>query len=47
LALGRLAQNKGYDLLIRSMTPVLARVPNVRLLLAVGSTQMNEDEISH
>ncbi|MEX0641108.1 MAG: glycosyltransferase [Pirellulales bacterium] len=46
LALGRLAQNKGYDLLIRSMMPVFARVPEARLLLAIGSTQMNDDEIA-
>jgi mannosylfructose-phosphate synthase len=44
LALGRLAQNKGYDLLIRSMVPVFARIANAKLLLAIGSTQMNGDE---
>ena len=46
LALGRLAQNKGYDLLVRSMIPVFARVPQARLLLAIGSTQMNDDELA-
>ncbi|HTN77298.1 MAG TPA: glycosyltransferase [Pirellulaceae bacterium] len=44
LALGRLARNKGYDLLIRSMCPVFARIPDARLLLAIGSTQLNADE---
>ena len=39
LALGRVAANKGYDLLLRSMPAVLARVPSARLLLAVGSTE--------
>lgn len=44
LALGRLARNKGYDLLIRSMRPVIERIPETKLLLAIGSTSLNEDE---
>ena len=44
LALGRLARNKGYDLLIRAMAPVFARCPDVKLLLAVGSTSLSDDE---
>lgn len=44
LALGRIAKNKGYDLLIRSMAVVLNRVPQAQLILAVGSTQPNEQE---
>ena len=44
LALGRMARNKGYDLLIRSMAPVFQRVSDARLVLAVGSTQPNDDE---
>jgi mannosylfructose-phosphate synthase len=44
LALGRLARNKGYDLLIRSMKPVFERVPDAKLLLAVGSTHLSKDE---
>lgn len=44
LALGRLARNKGYDLLIRSMVPVFQRVADAKLLLAVGSTSLSEDE---
>ena len=39
LALGRMAHNKGYDLLIRSMSYVIERVPEARLILAVGSTE--------
>lgn len=45
LALGRMAHNKGYDLLIRSMPVVRKRVPESRLLLAVGSTEPSEREI--
>jgi mannosylfructose-phosphate synthase len=45
LALGRIAQNKGYDLLLRAMPVVFQRVPGARLLLAVGSTEPNPDEI--
>ena len=37
LALGRMARNKGYDLLIRAMAPVCKRLKDVRLLLAAGS----------
>ena len=44
LALGRVAENKGYDLLIRSMPVVIERVENARLLLAIGSTNPPESE---
>lgn len=44
LALGRVADNKGYDLLIRSVPVVLARIPEARLLLAVGSTEPTPGE---
>ncbi len=44
LALGRMASNKGYDLLVRAMVPVFQRVADVKLLLAVGATNPNEDE---
>jgi mannosylfructose-phosphate synthase len=48
LALGRLARNKGYDLLIQAFALVAARLPQARLHLAVGgSTQLSprEDEV--
>ena len=45
LALGRMAHNKGYDLLIRSFTTVVKRVPEARLLLAVGSTDPSKREL--
>lgn len=44
LALGRLARNKGYDLLMRSMVPVFARFADVKLLLAAGGTRLSDDE---
>jgi mannosylfructose-phosphate synthase len=44
LSLGRVAANKGYDLLLRSLPTVLARVPDARLLLAVGSTEPTAGE---
>ncbi len=44
LALGRMAHNKGYDLLIRAMQPVANRLKDVRLLLAAGSGSPSERE---
>jgi mannosylfructose-phosphate synthase len=45
LALGRMANNKGYDLLLRAMPTVFQRVDNCRLLLALGSTEPSEREM--
>ena len=45
LALGRMARNKGYDLLIKAMPTVLERVPDAMLSLAIGSTEPNADEV--
>ncbi len=45
LALGRMAHNKGYDLLIRSMKPVFERISDARLLLAVGSKEPPAEEV--
>jgi mannosylfructose-phosphate synthase len=44
LALGRIARNKGYDLLIRSMPPVFQRFPDAMLVLAIGSPDPSPDE---
>jgi mannosylfructose-phosphate synthase len=44
LALGRVAANKGYDLLVRAFTHVRERVPDARLMLAIGSTEPTAGE---
>lgn len=44
LALGRIAHNKGYDLLIRSMVEVCHRVADAKLVLAIGSTALTPRE---
>jgi mannosylfructose-phosphate synthase len=44
LALGRIARNKGYDLLIRAFAEVAVREPDARLVLAIGGEQLGEAE---
>lgn len=44
LALGRLATNKGYDLLIDGFSVIAARMPDVVLHLAVGGEKMDRQE---
>jgi mannosylfructose-phosphate synthase len=44
LSLGRLAHNKGYDLLVDAFAVVAARVPDAQLYLAIGTTQLEADE---
>lgn len=44
LALGRLATNKGYDLLIKSFAVTVQRVPDAVLHLAVGGKKMDQGE---
>lgn len=44
LSLGRLARNKGYDLLIRAFKEVLAREPDARLYLAIGGEKLDARE---
>lgn len=46
LALGRLARNKGYDLLIDAFSLVAQRAPSALLYLAIGGTDLNESEQS-
>jgi mannosylfructose-phosphate synthase len=44
LALGRLARNKGYDLLLNAFALVATRIPDAVLHLAVGGTELNPKE---
>jgi mannosylfructose-phosphate synthase len=44
LALGRMATNKGYDLLLRAMPSVFELVPDARLVAAIGSDDSEQDE---
>lgn len=44
LAIGRLARNKGYDLLIESFRLVAERFPEAQLRLAVGGENLGEAE---
>ncbi len=44
LALGRMAKNKGYDLLLQAMPAVFQRLADATLVLAVGSTQPTDAE---
>lgn len=44
LAIGRLARNKGYDLLIDAFSIVAPRMPDAMLHLAVGGSQLNPSE---
>jgi len=44
LAIGRLARNKGYDLLIDAFSVVAPRIADAHLHLAVGGTRLNATE---
>lgn len=44
LALGRLAENKGYDLLVKAFKLVADRDPDTKLHLAVGGDNLGEHE---
>jgi len=44
MAIGRLARNKGYDLLLHAFAMVAARDPEARLLLAAGGESRNDAE---
>ncbi|MEO8277163.1 MAG: glycosyltransferase [Thermoanaerobaculia bacterium] len=46
MAIGRLARNKGYDLLIRAFELVAKRNPDASLYLAVGGERLGEAEIA-
>jgi mannosylfructose-phosphate synthase len=44
LAIGRLARNKGYDLLIEAFSIVAPRIPDAVLHLAIGGATLNRSE---
>lgn len=44
VALGRLATNKGYDLLVEAFAVLAERLPEARLRLAVGGKKMDRSE---
>lgn len=44
LTLGRMAHNKGYDLLIRALPTVFELCPEARLVAAIGSDQSDQDD---
>lgn len=44
LTLGRMAHNKGYDLLIRALPTLFELVPESRLIAAIGSDDTEQDE---
>lgn len=44
LTLGRMAPNKGYDLLIRVLPTLTHLVPDARLLAAIGSDDSDQDD---
>ena len=44
LALGRMAANKGYDLLLEAMPTVFELVPDARLVAAIGGEDSEQDE---
>ncbi|MFQ5612990.1 MAG: glycosyltransferase [Anaerolineae bacterium] len=44
LTVGRMAANKGYDLLLEAMPTLLELVPDARLIAAIGSEGSKQDE---
>ena len=44
LAVGRLARNKGYDLLLRAFQVVTRRIPEALLYVAAGGSEIRPDE---
>ena len=45
LAVGRITDYKGYDLLIKAMARVVKEIPDIKLLLRIGSDRLTEEEI--
>jgi len=45
MTVGRIASNKGYDLLLEAMRYILEEIPNIKLVLRIGSQKPTENEI--
>jgi mannosylfructose-phosphate synthase len=45
LAVGRITDYKGYDLLIKAMANVVEEMPDIKLILRIGSDRLTEEEI--
>lgn len=45
LLLGRLADNKGYDLLLRAVPEIQKQIPDVRVIMGVGGDDPSEKDI--
>ena len=45
MTVGRIASNKGYDLLLEAMKYILEEMPDIKLVLRIGSQKPTEDEI--
>ncbi len=44
LTVGRMAMNKGYDLLLQALPTLLTLIPEARLIAAIGSENSEQDE---
>ncbi len=45
LALGRITPYKGYDLLVKAMQYVIKKMPDIKLILRIGSQKPSEREL--
>jgi mannosylfructose-phosphate synthase len=45
LTVGRMAANKGYDLLLNSLPTLLSLVPDARLIAAIGGEESEQDRV--
>lgn len=44
ICVGRIAENKGYDLLIKAFREVIDTVPVIKLVFAIGSNEKSDEE---
>jgi len=45
MTVGRIASNKGYDLLLEAMKYILEEIPDIKLVLRIGSQKPTENEV--